>query len=585
MRIEVRRIDGVVDPAAVAVTLDTGTGDVIWLDSARAGSNGLSHTGGRRGQGQGDGQASDQAGDQADRARWSIVAAVDGPFGATFVHDRGLPEVAAQPAAEPWFRQVIDAISGRRAADGGVGRDGGLGRDGSGGVPDEQDEFFAVLEQVLDATPAVAGAPVPGCGFALGWIGYIGYELGREPRGPMRFADGHPDGALRFVDRAVLLDARDGVCWVLALVDDTGSTSASSQGASATNRTWLAATAVAVGDLAAETRPTALSGDATNPDLPTTGLPAAGRVSRARYERDVDACRAEIRDGNAFQVCLTTSFSVAAPRAVAGTPRSGVSDARLSGTEASETGVPGPLARDPEFAEYLRLRTADPVPFGSFVRLGRVTIASRSPERFVAVSAAGRVVAEPIKGTRPRGRTPGEDDGLLQELTTSAKDRAENVMIVDLLRNDLLRTAIPGSVRVERLCAIESYATVHQMVSTVVGTVRPGVSPAAVVRAAFPPGSMTGAPKISAMAIADRLEGAPRGVYSGAIGYFSTDGAVDLAVAIRTLVSVRHADAGVVRSLGAGGAVTWSSSAHDEADEVETKTRSVLGTLGSAAVW
>jgi len=167
------------------------------------------------------------------------------------------------------------------------------------------------------------------------------------------------------------------------------------------------------------------------------------------------------------------------------------------------------------------------------------------------------------------------------------KDRAENVMIVDLLRNDLLRTAVPGSVHVDRLCDVETYATVHQMVSTIGAVLPEGVSRAAVVRAAFPPGSMTGAPKHSAMAIADRLEGAPRGVYSGVIGYFSASGAVDLSVAIRTLVTVVDEDTGAVRSrtFGAGGAVTWSSVAADEADEVETKTRSVLAGVGAVARW
>ncbi|WNY35476.1 chorismate-binding protein [Curtobacterium flaccumfaciens] len=171
-------------------------------------------------------------------------------------------------------------------------------------------------------------------------------------------------------------------------------------------------------------------------------------------------------------------------------------------------------------------------------------------------------------------------------MATSPKDRAENVMIVDLLRNDLLRTAVPGSVHVERLCEVETYASVHQLVSTIGAVLPPGASRADVVHAAFPPGSMTGAPKRSATAIADRLEGAPRGVYSGAIGYFSASGAVDLSVAIRSLVTVLDASGAVCsRTLGAGGAVTWSSVAADEADEVETKTRSVLGAVGAAVGW
>ncbi len=226
------------------------------------------------------------------------------------------------------------------------------------------------------------------------------------------------------------------------------------------------------------------------------------------------------------------------------------------------------------------------MPFGAYLRWGDLRIASRSPERFLRIDADGGVLAEPIKGTRPRHPDPATDAATRAELAGSAKDRAENVMIVDLLRNDLLRTARPGTVHVERLCEVESYASVHQLVSTVAGVLPAGARRALVVRAAFPPGSMTGAPKRSATAIADRLEGAPRGVYSGVIGYFSASGAVDLSVAIRTLVTVLRPDGSVrSRSLGAGGAVTWSSTAADEADEVETKTRSVLGGVGAAAHW
>jgi anthranilate synthase component 1/para-aminobenzoate synthetase len=154
-------------------------------------------------------------------------------------------------------------------------------------------------------------------------------------------------------------------------------------------------------------------------------------------------------------------------------------------------------------------------------------------------------------------------------------------MIVDLLRNDLSHFAVAGSVTVSRLCAIESYATVHQMVSTIDAKLKPGLPRAEAVAACFPAGSMTGAPKISTMAILDRLEGAPRGVYSGAIGYFSLSGAMDTAVAIRTLV-IRAGGAGRAElSLGVGGAITADSSPQEEYDEIRTKAFGVLSALGT----
>ena len=494
-RVLVRRLDATPDLGAVAAAAP---GDVVWLDSGLP----------------------DGAPDTAhERARWSVLALTDGPFATRFRHEGRRAVVDVPLAAERWF---------------GVSRS-------------EDRGAFAVLDDLLDRTPALE-APVPGCGFALGWVGFLGYELGRESGGPDRTADGHADADLRFVDRAVVVHA-DGRAWALALVTDD------EPAASAANRAW-------------SEQPHAPATRDGAPDA-TRGLPAAarGRVPRAAYEAAVEACRAEIREGNAFQVCLTTAFAVA-PIGPVGR------EARVA------------LRADRHLDEYLRLRRADPVPFGAYLRLGPLRVASRSPERFLRVDADGTVVAEPIKGTRRRDPDPARDAVVRAGLEASAKDRAENVMIVDLLRNDLLRSAVPGSVHVERFCAVETYASVHQLVSTVSAVLPVGASRAAVVHAAFPPGSMTGAPKSSATAIADRLEGAPRGVYSGVVGYFSADGSVDLSVAIRTLVTVldeRGAERS--RSFGAGGAVTWSSVAADEADEVETKTRSVFGALGVTADW
>ncbi|BBE24021.1 hypothetical protein MN0502_29040 [Arthrobacter sp. MN05-02] len=259
--------------------------------------------------------------------------------------------------------------------------------------------------------------------------------------------------------------------------------------------------------------------------------------------------QAEIAEGNTYEVCLTTSLS-----------------ARTDSIDPLEA--------------YLRLRSGSPAPFASFLRFPGFAVASTSPERFLELTADGRMRAEPIKGTRGRSVDAATDAALREELRSSEKDRAENIMIVDLLRNDLSHHAVPGSVTVSRLCDIETYATVHQMVSTIDARLRPGSARAGVVASAFPAGSMTGAPKISTMAILDGLEEAPRGPYSGAAGYFSLTGATDLAVVIRTLV-LQEDDGGTHLTLGVGGAITADSDPAEEWDEVRTKAYGVLSALGA----
>ncbi len=281
-------------------------------------------------------------------------------------------------------------------------------------------------------------------------------------------------------------------------------------------------------------------------------LDFTARDSEAAYKAKIAEAQHEITEGNSYEVCLTTSLTASAA--------------------AGEF--------DP-WQAYLALRRRNPAPFASFLRLADLAVASTSPERFLRISADGAMRAEPIKGTRRRASDPAQDALLRRELASSPKDRAENIMIVDLLRNDLSHFAVPGSVSVSRLCAIESYATVHQMVSTIDARLRPGMPRAEAVAACFPAGSMTGAPKVSTMAILDRLEAAPRGVYSGAIGYFSLSGATDLAVAIRTLVVAAGTD-GATLSLGVGGAITADSSPQEEYEEIRTKAFGVLSALGAA---
>ncbi len=238
--------------------------------------------------------------------------------------------------------------------------------------------------------------------------------------------------------------------------------------------------------------------------------------------------------------------------------------------------VEGPFDGDP-WQVYRALRRVNPAPFACYVELDDVTVAGSSPERFLRVGADGLAESRPIKGTRPRGGSPGEDAALRRELAGSEKDRAENLMIVDLVRNDLGRVCETGSVEVPELMAIEEYASVFQLVSTVAGRLRDDRDAFDLVRATFPPGSMTGAPKIAAMQLLDRLEPVRRGLYSGAIGYFDARGGADLCVVIRTLFFQ-----GERVLLHAGGGVVADSDPQEEWRESWVKARALLAALAEA---
>ncbi|BCW60477.1 chorismate-binding protein [Arthrobacter sp. StoSoilB20] len=377
--------------------------------------------------------------------------------------------------------------------------------------------------------------------FTLGWLGYLGYELKRETGGNDVASD-TPDAALLFAGRAVVLDHREHAVWLLALeAPDAGE--------------WLRAARTAVGAAV-------VAASSAEPFAGSSGAVASGAVesgavpefvsrdSATDYKRKIADSQHEISEGNSYEICLTTTLEAPA----------------------------GDL--DP-WRSYLNLRRRNPAPFASYLRFGELVVASTSPERFLRILSDGGMRAEPIKGTRRRSPDAAEDAALRHDLETSRKDRAENIMIVDLLRNDLSHFAIPGSVTVSRLCAIESYATVHQMVSTIDAHLKPGAPRAEALAAAFPAGSMTGAPKISSMDILDQLESGPRGIYSGAVGYFSLNAATDLAVVIRTLVVNPEGAGGRTLTLGVGGAITSDSVADDEYEEIRTKAFGVLSALGA----
>lgn len=260
--------------------------------------------------------------------------------------------------------------------------------------------------------------------------------------------------------------------------------------------------------------------------------------TKDQYVGLVQRCQEAIVAGDSYELCLTT-----------------VASARCEA--------------DP-LKLYLRLREQSPSPMAGLF-LGEVNVLSASPERFLSIHNSV-VAASPIKGTRPRGH---DDAALIKDLETSVKDRAENLMIVDLLRNDLARSCEPASIAVPELCQVYTFSRAHQMISTITGTVRAGVSPMSVVRAAFPGGSMTGAPKQRSMDILASLEAQPRGFYSGCMGYVSATGDADFSILIRTVVQ-----RGDLLTYGAGGAVTALSDPAEEYEEVLVKMEPFRVLLG-----
>jgi para-aminobenzoate synthetase component 1 len=370
---------------------------------------------------------------------------------------------------------------------------------------------------------------VPGAeGFALGWIGWLGYENRFETMGtPRTQSASTPDAAFLWVDRAIEFDHETRKVTLLSLTDDP-------EWRDEVRRTLSLSKGRFEMPLRQAQGPPAALG-------PTT---AVWRDSDEEYLAMIRECKTAIAAGDAYQLCLTTSASVDA------TP-------------------------DPASA-YLALRASSPSHHGALIRIGDVALLSSSPEQFLSVTPDGVVESSPIKGTRPRGVTPKEDAALAEELVTSEKERAENLMIVDLMRNDIARVSRIGSVEVPRLLTVESYAHVHQLVSTVRGRLDDGRVGMDAVVACFPAGSMTGAPKSSAVRILDRLEGHPRGSYAGAFGYFGLDGRIDLAVVIRSIVLTPTG-----ATVGAGGGITALSDPDEELAEVKLKAAALLRVLGA----
>ena len=393
---------------------------------------------------------------------------------------------------------------------------------------------FAVLRELL-AEHALLPAP-HGPPFQGGAVGAFAYDLGRQLEDLPSQAHNDvlaPEMSLGFYDWVLAHDHHTSTSWLVTtgLPDRTDASALARQ---AEVMEILAAWQVRNG-----------AGESAVQDFRLT-TPLESNVTREQYIAMVRRAQAYIAAGDIYQVNLSQRFA------------------------AGWEGSPWTL--------YQGLQRESPVPFGAFLDLGDTWVVSASPERFLHVRN-GVVETRPIKGTRPRGRTKAEDERLARELRASEKDRAENLMIVDLLRNDLGKVCRLGSIRVPTLWEVEGYSNVWQLVSTVAGELRPDADAVAVLEAAFPGGSVTGCPKIRAMEIIEELEPARRGIYCGALGYLGFDGAMDTSIVIRTIVLDRDR-----LYLQVGGAVVADSDPQAEYDETLVKAQAARRVLEGTAV-
>jgi para-aminobenzoate synthetase len=432
----------------------------------------------------------------------------------------------------------------------------------------ERGSIFDVLQRELFERGLDPPAE-PARGLIGGFVGYLGYECKADCGSAVVHCSDLPDATLMLANRIVAVDHVDKRTELLALCREGRDDDAERwlDEAEAIVRDVLSAPSGARAQVAApgaagheaptgrteRAEPAGRAGQVVSAGSETAAAngarPAAvtfrcGR-GREQYLADIARCQAALAAGESYEICLTDQISTSA----------------------------GP---DP-FELYRVLRSVNPAPFAAYLKLGDVAVLSSSPERFLSVDRDRRVQARPIKGTTPRSEDPVLDAELRAGLTHDEKTYAEHLMIVDLLRNDLGRVCEIDSVRVPELMIVEDYATVHQLISTVTGVLEDGRTPVECVRACFPGGSMTGAPKLRTMEIIDDIEREARGVYSGAIGYFGLDGSVDLSIVIRTIVMRPGAT-----TIGAGGAIVMQSDPQEEFEEILLKARAPMAAIAQA---
>jgi para-aminobenzoate synthetase len=401
----------------------------------------------------------------------------------------------------------------------------------------ETDSIFDVIDRDI-AHAKIEPPEGIAAGLIGGYVGYLGYECKADCGSPNVHRSDIPDAVMMFANRVVAVDHVGHRTHLLALTgaDDGG----------AAGR-WLDEAEAAVREALTAPPPDMAAMPATAQAAEAPEEPVLFRVGRGRtqYLADIARSQAALAAGESYEVCLTDQIS----------------------TDASP---------DP-FTLYQVLRRRNPSPFAAYLKLGELAIVSSSPERFLSVDRDRRVEARPIKGTAPRSADPATDAALRAELLSDEKTFAEHLMIVDLLRNDLGRVCDVDSVRVPEYMIVETYPTVHQLVSTIEGRLEADRTPVECVRACFPGGSMTGAPKLRTMSIIDDIERVARGVYSGAIGYFGADGNVDLNIVIRTIV-LRPG----TTTIGAGGAIVMQSDPEEEFDEILLKARAPMTAIAQA---
>ena len=392
------------------------------------------------------------------------------------------------------------------------------------------DPFDALRSLASKYPPGEHGNEDSRVPFGSGLVGYFGYETAYAiEKLPDTGTNDQklPDVAFMVIDEVLVYDHAQEKAFLLV----TGRGPEAAQQAADRTAVWQA-------DLAG------LRVQPTSSAPAVAAAPVRAHFDREQYKAAVQQCREHILAGDVFEVCLTQRL---------------------------EMDLPGSA-----WDLYGILRDINPAPFASYLQLPGFQVVSASPERFLQLGADSVVESRPIKGTRPRGATPDEDARLKTELGSTEKDLAENIMIVDLVRNDLGKVCRIGSVTVPELQVVESYATVHQLVSTVRGDLKPEYDAFDLVRACFPGGSMTGAPKIEAMKIIDSIEPVKRGVYSGALGFIDAGGAMDLGMVIRTVVCRDG-----VATFGVGGAVVSDSDPDAEYEETMDKARALINAISA----